>query len=222
LLFVFLLFFFVVFFTPAHGCWSHPIVCPLASTGVVAPQPRGIRVGDCTAAAVPAAAAAAAADPGCGGCRVCGRQKNQNWIGYFFFLEIKNCWHFPPSSTRSINSQRYRDLKREKRTLQNQLQAYQAEFVKAHGRKVKYRADRAPVEESYTRYKQVKEEIEAIEAGRNWHQTTSWLFRFFSFFFDGRVIFFFFHSFFKIRAGIPNGMKFLKFNKQKKKKKKKK
>ncbi len=58
----------------------------------------------------------------------------------------------------------YRELKKEKRTLQGKLQNYQQEFVARHGRKVKYRADRAPVEAEYERYKLVKQRLEEMEA----------------------------------------------------------
>lgn len=62
------------------------------------------------------------------------------------------------------NNAQYRELRREKRVLQAKLQKYQQEFVSHHGRKVKYRADRLPVEQEYERYKVVKSLLESLEA----------------------------------------------------------
>jgi hypothetical protein len=44
-------------------------------------------------------------------------------------------------------------LKTEKRALQVRLTAFQKEFVRTHGRRVRYREDRLPMEAEYQRYK---------------------------------------------------------------------
>ena len=44
-------------------------------------------------------------------------------------------------------------LKEEKRALQSKLKKYEAEFMRKHGRKVKYMADIEPVAADYKRYK---------------------------------------------------------------------
>lgn len=61
-------------------------------------------------------------------------------------------------------SERYHQLKQEKRALQQKLHQYESEFFTKHGRKMKHHEDIAPVQHEYTEYKRLKGVLASMEA----------------------------------------------------------
>ena len=56
------------------------------------------------------------------------------------------------------------DYKKERGVLRDKLDKYQKEFSRLHNRKIKYRNDIKPVADEFKRYKDLKEEIQMLEA----------------------------------------------------------
>eukprot|EP00003_Mantamonas_plastica_P024554 TRINITY_DN458_c0_g1_i6.p1 TRINITY_DN458_c0_g1~~TRINITY_DN458_c0_g1_i6.p1 ORF type:complete len:769 (+),score=227.54 TRINITY_DN458_c0_g1_i6:54-2309(+) len=59
------------------------------------------------------------------------------------------------------------DLKKEKKMLQIKLHAFQQDFLKKHGRKVKFLDDQMPMSAEYQRYKALKKRIAELEGNPN-------------------------------------------------------
>jgi predicted nucleic acid-binding Zn-ribbon protein len=55
------------------------------------------------------------------------------------------------------------DMKKERAALRTKLDRYQKDFFKIHNRKIKYRNDIKEVADEFKRYKDLKEEIQALE-----------------------------------------------------------
>jgi len=70
----------------------------------------------------------------------------------------------PAADADTRPSERYHQLKQEKRALQQKLHQYESEFFRKHGRKMKHHEDIAPVQHEYTEYKRLKGVLASMEA----------------------------------------------------------
>lgn len=70
----------------------------------------------------------------------------------------------PPLADDRVTTEKYQQLKHEKRALQQKLHQYESEFFRKHGRKMKHHEDIAPVQQEYTEYKRLKGVLATMEA----------------------------------------------------------
>ena len=64
---------------------------------------------------------------------------------------------------RLMMTEKYNQIKAQKRSLQQKLHQYESEFYKKHGRKMKHHEDIAPVQQEYTEYKRLKALVVQLE-----------------------------------------------------------
>lgn len=63
----------------------------------------------------------------------------------------------------NLIEQRLAALQEEKNQVRTKLQTFQDQFVREHGRKIKYHSDIGPIDRDYRMYKQIKEDIAQLE-----------------------------------------------------------